>query len=234
MAYDRHGMTSNKQYSTDGILVLEEHYKSTPQKRSIEVHKPEFNIVNILKGGHSEKNLPSLIRHGVCAHYYCQDGSLKFRCIFKNGKPFNGIWPPTGSPDYEPFLYDSIFFKYTDGRKDTIVYNPKKFPLQTVYYYAVDSVAENCYRLNKEGHFGTYSCDHHGDGYFKVDTYKIIGYDSNYVQLVNPTDFKINKNTATYLIIEETDVEGKPVKDSLTLTCDSTGVWLQSEHTEYW
>jgi hypothetical protein len=232
--YDRHGVIASKQYSTDGVLVLEEHYKSTKEKRSIEVHKPELNIYDILRGEHSEKTLPSLTRHGVCSHYYCQDGSIKFRCIFKNGKPFNGIWPPTGKPDYEPFFYDSVFFKYTNGRKDTIIYILKKFPFQVVYYYAVDSIAENCYLLNKEGHFGTYSCDHHGDGDFNINSYRITGYDSNYIQLINLTDFKINKNASTYLIIEENDIIGQPVRDSLLLTWDSSGVRLRSERTERW
>lgn len=41
----------------------------------------------------SEDHYLNRKRHGRCTRYYCQDGTVKYECVFKNGKPYNGIWP---------------------------------------------------------------------------------------------------------------------------------------------
>jgi hypothetical protein len=127
---DLHGTITERRYSIDGIIEVE----NVSDEAGLLLWR-DYSAKGILI---SEERYLFDKKHGVCSKFYCQDGSLKNQCTFKNGEPYNGIW----SIDCE---WMSFYYKYINGKKEKIEFNFKEFPYDISRSYNVTLLNDCCF-----------------------------------------------------------------------------------------
>lgn len=213
------GVVNEYHYDFDGKLLAEATYDET----GLILMRNYLNEVLV-----SEEHFFNKNHHGLCSQYYCQDGSLKYQCIFKNGQPYSGIWP-LSSKSIGIESFDNLYFKYTEGKKEKFDFKPNEFPYIFCHNYNVISLKDNIYRLDLNVRTSTTTCERHGDGEFTLKSAKIIGYDSLYIKLIALLTFKVISTKPSWILLKGITQDDTTFLDSISITYDSTGILLTSE-----
>lgn len=217
---DTSGILTEYNYDRDGKVHLERIRNDI----GLILWKSYYNGILI-----SEEQYFNGNKHGLCSKYYCQDGSLKYQCVFKSGVPYSGVWP--FSPNLVGIgILDNLYYKYTEGKKEKFDFKPKEFPYILCYYYNVTTLKDNTYRLDLNVRTSTTTCERHGDGEFTLKSAKIIGYNSTCLKLIDILTFKVISRKNSWILLQGKTEDDSLYLDSITISNEPNDIFLSSNY----
>jgi hypothetical protein len=174
-------------------------------------------------------------KNGRCARYYPQDGTLKYECVFSDGKPYNGIWPST-SEKVSHEIFELLnkpypYFQYVNGKKSVINFKKKKFPFQLTRTYQYVHGQKNFFQISLYIYTSTNDGSRHGDGEIELKQAKIIRYDNECIKLIDSLSFKpcLDKKNS-WIILEGITANDSYYLDSANVLIDTNGVAVESHY----
>jgi hypothetical protein len=158
---------------------------------------------------------------------------LKYECIFKNGKPYNGIWPAAlEQMNYEPLdFFSQPYYKYTNGKKCEINFKLKRFPYQLTRTYQYVRGQKNLFQIALKVYTSTDDGSRHGDGEINLKNAKIIRWDNECIKLIDSLSFKpCSDKKNSWIILEGITAGDSYYLDSANVSIDTHGVALKSHY----
>jgi antitoxin component YwqK of YwqJK toxin-antitoxin module len=210
--YHRNGKVEVKEVSNKNGLVLWQHFSYYTGKLTTNDH-----YLNNKK-------------HGRCARYY-QDGTLKYECVFKNGKPYNGIWSVSDRMNCEPLNIFHKYYKYTNGEMIEIDFKEKDFPFRLTRTYQFARDQKNFFQIALRINISTNDGSRHGYGEINLKNAKIIRYDNECIKLIDSLSFiPCSDKKNSWIILEGITADGSYYLDSADILIDTNGVALKSDY----
>lgn len=261
---NRHGKYTR--YNENGSLDLEGFYKDGLEHGTFLLYHGDivqlsyqsengklnghWRLYNISTGNlFSEDTYRDDKLNGLCQRFYV-DGTLKYKCVFKDDKPYNGIWTQRiltieilengdtlRSYGNENLLINlgeegRRLYRYINGKKENTkltLREDKLVRLGRRYQTVVDTKDKNIYHLKKKIKTSySYMEGLHGDGEMVLDKGKLIFSEEDKIEIIDSMSFKILKKVNSYIVIEGSTEDDIYFRDSIKLEFHEQGFYIMS------